>query len=116
MIFLKLFVFALVVWLIRRCYMIQVVPRREYLKTIWEQELFTKQKWTNEILIRHGVSDLLKKNVSKRRNSFNLRRLVHEGLIEYKHGKTGFSGEIVIPVATFKITDKGLDEYQGSLP
>lgn len=107
--------FLLVVLLfIHRRHRIETLPRREYLRAVREGQLFTKQEWINEIMIRHRVCDFLEKDVSKRRNSFNLRRLVHEGLIEYKPGETCFQGEHVIPVATFKITEKGLDEYQGS--
>lgn len=104
------------IWFMFKYIKIWTLPRNTYLQAIREEELFTKQKWVNEIWIRHKVSALLHKEISKRRNAFNLHQLVDEGLIEYKHGETGFSGEVVIPVATFKITEKGLDEYQGSPP
>lgn len=116
MIFLALSATVLLVWLIFRQHMIETVPREEYLKVIWEWKLFTKQEWINEILIRNSVSQLLKREISKRRNSFNLRRLVYEGLIEYQEGETWFSGEVVVPIATFRVTERGIDEYQGSPP
>jgi hypothetical protein len=93
-------------------YQVKTVPRNQYLEAILKCQKYLNQEWVNEILIRSEVSNLLQREISPNHNTFNLRQMVKEDLIEYTEGVTGISGEVTIDVATFKVTHKGMLKYK----
>ncbi len=93
-------------WLLHRVHWKITLPQNLYLEAV-------KDGWQNEIILRWKIGKILNKELSGRRNAFNLQQLVRKGLLKDEPGTTWFQGEHEVPCYFFKTTEEGLRQLEG---